>query len=40
MRTNSWQSKVRSVERINCAVVAVTATLFLGIAVFVAFSTS
>ena len=40
MRTNSWQSKVRSVERINFAVVAVTATLFLGIAVFVAFSTS
>ena len=40
MRTSSMQSKMRSAERINFAVVAVTATLFLAIAAFVAFSTS
>ena len=40
MKTGSIQSKMRSAERINFAVVAVTATLFLVIAVFVAFSTS
>ncbi len=34
------RSKMRSVERINFAVVAVTATLFLAISAFVAFSTS
>ena len=39
-RANSARLKTRSVERINFAVVAVTATLFLAIAAFVAFSTS
>ena len=40
MKTSSMQSKMRSAGRINFAVVAVTATLFLAIAAFVAFSTS
>ena len=40
MKTSSKHSKMRSAERINFAVVAVTAALFLAIAVFVAFSTS
>ena len=40
MKASSMQSKIRSAERINFAVVAVTATLFLAIAAFVAFSTS
>ena len=39
-KANPARLKARSVERINFAVVAVTATLFLAIAVFVAFSTS
>ena len=40
MSKSPKQSKMRSAERINFAVVAVTATLFLAIAAFVAFSTS
>ena len=40
MKTFPMQPARRSVERINFVVVAVTATLFLAIAVFVAFSTS
>ncbi len=40
MKTSLMPSKMRSAERINFAVVAVTATLFLAIAAFVAFSTS
>ena len=39
-KANPARLKARSVKRINFAVVAVTATLFLAIAVFVAFSTS